>query len=98
MPWKLEKIVQSPKPEKKLRAVFIESESGKKKHTDFGATGMDDYIHTGDKEARERYRSRHKKDLLTQDPTRAGYLSWYILWNKETISASLRDYKSRFNM
>jgi hypothetical protein len=91
-------IIQSPKPEKKLRAIFKHSETDKIKNTDFGATGMDDYIRTGDKEARERYRTRHKKDLLTQDPTRAGYLSWYILWNKETMSASVRDYKSRFDM
>jgi len=98
MAWKLEKIIQSPKPEKKLRAIFRDSESGKTKHTDFGATGMDDYIHTGDKDARARYRIRHFKDLLTEDPTRAGYLSYFILWNKETMSASVRDYRTRFNM
>jgi hypothetical protein len=59
---------------------------------------MDDYTLTGDKEARERYQQRHKKDLLTNDPTRAGYLAYYILWNKETVTASVRDYRKRFNM
>jgi hypothetical protein len=98
MPWKLQKITASPREGKKLRAVFIDESTGKTKHTDFGASGMDDYIHTHDTEARDRYRFRHKKDLLTKDPTRAGYLSWYILWNKETILASIKDYRTRFNM
>ena len=98
MPWKLVRIVPSPREEKKLRAMFTESETGKTKHTDFGASGMLDYTQTRDKDARDRYRTRHKKDLLTQDPTRAGYLAWYILWNKETISASENDYRKRFNM
>ena len=88
----------SPKPEKKFRATFVDNETGKTKHTDFGAFGMDDYAHTGDTVARLRYQNRHKKDLLTNDPTRAGYLSWYILWNKSSISESVKDYKHKFNM
>jgi hypothetical protein len=59
---------------------------------------MDDYTLTGDVEARERYRSRHRKDLETNDPTRAGYLAWYILWNKPTIRESIKDYRARFNL
>ena len=98
MAWKLKHIEQSPKKEKKLRAVFVDSDTGKTKNRDFGAAGMDDYTLTHDKEARARYRTRHAKDLLTQDATRAGYLSYYILWNKETVAASVRDYRARFNM
>jgi hypothetical protein len=98
MPWKLERIEPSPREEKKLRALFKDSETGKMKHTDFGATGMHDYTQTHDKDARERYRTRHKKDLLTNDPTRAGYLAWFLLWNKESLSASEKDYRKRFNM
>ena len=64
----------------------------------FGADGMDDYTITKDKEQRDRYRARHKKDLETNDPTRAGYLSYYLLWNKETLSESIKDYKKKFNL
>ena len=98
MPWKLKHIEASPRAGKKFRALFFDPDTGKTKHTDFGASGYDDYTRTGDKEAREKYRTRHLKDLGTQDPTRAGYLSWYILWNKATLSASVRDYRSRFDM
>jgi hypothetical protein len=98
MPWKLRRIEKSPREGKKLRAVFYDTETDKEKHTDFGASGYDDFIKTGDKEQRDRYRTRHAKDLTSGDPTKAGYLSYYILWNKHTISGSVRDYKSRFNM
>jgi hypothetical protein len=59
---------------------------------------MDDYTLTRDTEQRARYRSRHKKDLDSGDPTKAGYLAWYILWNKPTIKESIADYKRQFNL
>lgn len=95
--WKLSKIIASPRADKKYRAIFIDTD-GKTKHTDFGASGAEDYTIHKDKERRQRYLDRHKKDLETEDPTRAGYLSWYILWNKPTLKASIEDYKNRFNM
>ena len=60
---------------------------------------MDDYTITKDKERRRLYRERHKKDLATKDPTRAGFLSYYILWGDSTSRAeNIRKYKSRFNL
>jgi hypothetical protein len=94
---KLISVKPSDKPEKKYVATF-EKDNGKQKKTYFGASGMNDFTLTGDKEARERYKTRHAKDLTTNDPTRAGYLSYYILWNKPTINASIQDYKKRFNL
>lgn len=95
---KLVKLMKSPKSEKKWRAVF-QSDSGREKNVDFGAAGMEDYTQHHDKERRERYRSRHAKDLETQDPTRAGYLSWYLLWGESTsLQDNLAAYKRRFNV
>ena len=82
----------------KYVATFL-TESGRLKHTSFGAAGMDDYTLTGDKEQRERYRKRHRKDLLTDDPTAAGYLSYYILWGpSRDVRKNIALYKSRFNV
>lgn len=68
-------------------------------HTKFGAVGMSDYTITHDAEQRDRYRTRHKKDLETHDPKRAGFLSYYILWGDSTsILANLRAYQHRFNV
>jgi hypothetical protein len=69
-------------------------EDGRK--TKFGAYGASDYTIHKDKERRDRYRARHKKDLETNDPYRAGYLSYYILWNKPTIAESVKDYNRLF--
>lgn len=67
------------------------------KNIKFGAKGMSDYTIHKDRERRDRYISRHKKDLRTNDPTRAGYLSMYLLWNKPSFKTSLADYKRRLN-
>jgi hypothetical protein len=64
--------------------------------TRFGAKGYEDYTMHNDVKRREAYRKRHAKDLNTNDPYRAGYLSFYILWNLPTIEASVKDYNKRF--
>jgi len=95
---KLLKVVKSTKPGKKWMAVF-KMDSGREKTTHFGAAGMDDYTLTKDKKARERYRKRHTKDLKTKDPTRAGFLSFYLLWGDSTsLRKNISDYKKRFNV
>lgn len=86
---------------KKFVAEFeITKPNGKKtkRSTKFGAKGMSDYTKHKTEERRNNYIKRHKKDLRTNDPTRAGYLSMYILWNKKTFKASLADYKRRLNI
>jgi hypothetical protein len=57
---------------------------------------MDDYTLKHDKAQRERYRTRHKKDLETRDPKRAGYLSYYLLWGDSTsLNANLMHYQKQ---
>jgi hypothetical protein len=91
-------IKKSDKPGKKLVAVFTK-DNGRTKKTYFGAAGMDDYTITKDKERRRLYRERHKKDLATKDPTRAGFLSYYILWGDSTSrQENIKNYKKRFNL
>lgn len=97
---KLIKITKLKGNSKKYSAEFeIVKPSGKisKKTTKFGAAGMSDFTIHKDTDRRERYISRHKKDLKTGNPTRAGYLSMYVLWNKPSFSASVTDYKRRLN-
>ena len=89
-------VKKSDRAGKKYVAVFTK-DNGRTKKTYFGSAGMDDYTKTKDKEQRKRYRQRHKKDLTTGDPTRAGYLSYYILWGDSTsVRENVRKYKSRF--
>lgn len=89
----LKNVVKSSNPKKKWTAIF--EVDGKEKRTNFGASGMSDYTIHKDKERRNRYIARHVKDLKTNDPTKPGYLSMFILWNKPSIKASIADYKRR---
>jgi aromatic ring-opening dioxygenase catalytic subunit (LigB family) len=98
MGYKLVSVVSSDKPGKKMKATFKDTETGRTKTTHFGQATADDYTRTHDKEQRARYRERHAKDLKG-DPTKAGYLSMYVLWgNSTSIRANISAYKSRFNL
>ena len=91
-------VKPSTKPNKKLMAIFTK-DNGRTKTTHFGAKGMDDYTISKNKEQRARYRSRHQKDLKTGDYTRAGFLSYYILWGNSTSKKeNIKQYKNRFNL
>ena len=93
---KLISIKKSTKSEKKFTATF--EVSGKKRTIHFGAAGMSDYTKHKDSKRKSRYIKRHLKDLNTNDPTRAGYLSMYVLWNKMSLKASISDYRKRLSV
>lgn len=94
---KLVEIIASPRAAKKWRAVF--NRDGRMVHTDFGASGYDDYITSKDEARRELYLRRHRKDLDTEDPSRAGFLSYYILWGPTTnFAENVRLYKNKFHL
>lgn len=95
---KLLSVTKSDSPGKKWKAVF-ELDNGRTKTTHFGAAGMEDYTQHHDKVRREMYRARHKRDLKTGDPTRAGFLSMEVLWGDSTSFAqNLAAYKRRHNL
>jgi hypothetical protein len=99
---KLIKVVKSEKEKKKWKAIF-KLDNGKEKTTHFGYYNTNDlkndYTLHKDKERRERYRKRHAKDLKTNDPTRAGYLSYYLLWGDSTsLKKNITDYKKQFDL
>lgn len=95
-------ITESPLAKKKWRATFEHDGhgSGRKTrfHTDFGATGYKDFTQGASPERATLYRLRHKKDLETNNPTRAGYLSYYILWSSPSFDANVRKYKKMFSL
>jgi hypothetical protein len=96
--YKLVDIKRSTKAGKKWTAYFKDTDTGRTKTTHFGASGMEDYTQHKDEERAERYRQRHKKDLQTEDPTRAGYLSYFVLWASPDRARNIRNYKKRFNL
>lgn len=95
---KLISIKPSTKPEKKYMATF-ETESGRSKTIHFGASGMDDYTKSHDKEQRARYLARHKANENWNKPDSAGSLSKNILWGSSTsVRENIADFKKKFNL
>jgi hypothetical protein len=90
------KITKSDKKEKKLMAIFEDCKNGRRKTTHFGSFGYEDFTTHRDKDRKERYLARHRKNENWNDPTSAGALSKFLLWNKPTLKASIADYKRRF--
>ena len=90
-------ITRSDRDGKKMKAVFIKKD-GKTKTIHFGAQGMSDYTKHRDEERKKRYLDRHRANETWEDPMTAGSLSRYVLWNKPTVQASIRDFKRRFKL
>jgi len=67
------------------------------KTTKFGQTNpkKGTYIDHNGKEFKKKYIKRHLKDLKTNDYTRPGYLSMFLLWQKETLKDCIKDYNKR---
>jgi len=97
MTLKFKGIKKSDKKTKKYDAVFYDKEKDKTKIVSFGQRGASDFTLHKDETRRNRYILRHWKDLKSNDPTKAGYLSMFILWNDKNINTALRDYKRRYN-
>ena len=94
---KLLEVVDSSNPKKRYTAVF--DVDGRRKKVNFGDPTMESYIIHHDKERRENYRSRHAKDLKTNDPLRPGFLSYYLLWGKSrSLDKNIATYKRLFDL
>ena len=83
----------SDRKDKKYVATF---DDGTKTH--FGAKGMSDFTLHRDEERKARYIARHRVNEDWTNPKSAGTLSRWILWNKPTLDASIKDFKKRFNL
>ena len=82
----------SDKPEKKY-SVNIDG-----KNINFGDSAYQDYTQTNDLHRKEMYLDRHKTRENWDDPLTAGFWSRWLLWNKKSISKSVKDIKKRFNI
>ena len=89
---------KSTNSKKKMMAIFYDKDKKKIKTVHFGQAGADDFTITNDEKQKELYRKRHLKDLKTNDFMRAGYLAYFVLWNKKTLKASIADYMKMFKL
>tara|TARA_R110002126_G_scaffold258497_2_gene401494 strand:+ start:175 stop:471 length:297 start_codon:yes stop_codon:yes gene_type:complete len=84
----------------KYTAIF----SDPKKTVHFGAKSYNDFTiySKGDKKIAEEkkvaYIARHRVNEKFDSPATPGSLSRWILWNLPTVTASIADFKKRFNL
>ena len=64
----------------------------------FGATGYEDFTTSRDQKRKASYLARHKanEDWTLAGVDTAGFWARYLLWNKPSITASIRDINRRF--
>jgi hypothetical protein len=87
-------LKKSTKTDKKFMAII----GNKTVH--FGSAGYSDYTHHKDPERKQRYENRHRfRENWTKSGIKsAGFWAKWILWNKPSLSASIRDTEKRFNI
>lgn len=70
------------------------------KTTHFGANGYSDYTIHKDIDRKRRYVVRHKrKENWTKSGIHtAGFWSRWLLWNKPSITSSIKDIETRFGV
>ena len=96
MPINIE-ISKASNPIKKYKAV-IQQPSGRTKTIHFGQAGASDMTQHKNEQRKNNYIQRHAKreDWTASGYDTAGWMSRYILWNKPTITESIKDTNSRF--
>jgi hypothetical protein len=93
-------IRKSTNPNKKMMAVFYDGYGSDKKikTVHFGDANGSSFIDHKDEKKKDAWIERHKVRGTFNNPMSASSLSYHILWNKPTISASIIDFKKRFKI
>ena len=82
---------------KKYKMIFYDMMRKKIKSVQFGAVGYEDFTTHGDLQRKQNYIQRHTSNENFNDAMTAGACARWILWNKTSVSASYKDFRSKFN-
>lgn len=97
-PIRLRSVRPAPPGSKHKKVATFEYADGTTKRVQFGARGYEDYTTHRDDARKKRYLDRHRRNEDWKDPTSAGALSRWILWNKKTQKESIDDFRRRFRL
>lgn len=84
-------IKPSSKSDKKYDAIIGN------KTIPFGSRGMSDYTKHKDDNRKHNYLQRHKHDHFN-NPLYPSFYSTNLLWNKKTLSESIKDTNKKYNV
>ena len=92
-------LAKSDKPEKKYMITFENPKTGREKTIYFGQAGASDMTQHKDEERKARYIKRHKgMGEKWNNPTTPGFYALHLLWNKPTLSASIKDTMDKYDI
>tara|TARA_B110000503_G_C6961551_1_gene335274 strand:+ start:156 stop:452 length:297 start_codon:yes stop_codon:yes gene_type:complete len=91
-------IGKSTRAGKKMMAIFYDMNKKKIKTTHFGQETASDYTIHGDIARKMNYLARHKEREDWEDYMSSGSLARWILWNKSSLTESIKDYMNRFKL
>ena len=92
------KLSKSTREGKKWMVEFYNKDGKKIKTTHFGQEGAEDYTIHKNNLRKNLYIARHEKNEDWDNPTSAGALSRWILWNEPKLYDSWNDYLKLFNL
>lgn len=91
-------IGKSTRAGKKMMAIFYDMNKKKIKTTHFGQENASDYTIHGDIARKMNYIKRHEAREDWNDYMSSGSLARWILWNKPSLTESIKDYMNRFKL
>jgi hypothetical protein len=91
-------LEKSSRKDKKYMVHYINKDTGNINTIHFGQKNFDDFILSkGDEDKKRNYIKRHSNEDWT-DLEKAGTWARFLLWNKKTLKASIKDMEERFNI
>ena len=97
-------IKPSTAKDKKYTAVFCrckvkdQCKGSNHKTVHFGLKGSSTFLDHKDEKKKSAYIARHRANENWNDPTTAGALSIYLLWNLPTLAQSIAYFKKKFKL
>lgn len=90
-------ITPSDRPEKRYKAVFTDTDGGKKT-VHFGYKTGSTYIDHKNNKIKDAWIARHKVRGSFNDYKSASSLAYHILWKYKSFNEAVRSYKNKFNL
>jgi hypothetical protein len=94
-------LYKSNKPDKKFMVQFVNPNTDRWNTIHIGSAGMSDYTIHNDDNRKNRYIQRHSgmnEDWTKNGIYTAGFWSHWLLWNKKTIIASIKNIEKKFKI
>jgi hypothetical protein len=92
----LVKLFKLPKTHSKKYKIVFSGPNPKTLY--FGDSAYQDFTQHGNRRRKLLYLARHEKNEDWSDPYTAGFWSRWLLWNRMSVNASIKDIRAKFGI